>query len=200
MYCPNCGAEDNRSNQYCRSCGGDLRRVRTIMAVPDAMNVSAAGTRDEIGRAVADRIRQTSSADELAQITEDILPEIEKFLESPAEKRLRRIRNGMIVSSVGLGVSIGFTLAAIFADRDLLFFAALGVVAFFIGFGFILNGYFLSQPKISGQLPNGKPHPAESFAEETSELKIPASGRPLFGSVTEGTTRHLKNDDTIDER
>ena len=54
--------------------------------------------REEIGRAMADKIREFESSKDLKRIAEDVLPELEKFLESPAEKRLRRIRNGYMVA------------------------------------------------------------------------------------------------------
>src|SRR4030095_12123990 len=70
---------------------------------PDAITASAVSARDEIGRAVAEKIRQTSTAKELHKVAEDVLPEIEKFLESPDERRLRRFRAGVIVACIGLG-------------------------------------------------------------------------------------------------
>ncbi len=55
--------------------------------------------RDHISRAVADKIRETQSLDDLKKVAEEVLPEIEKFLESPAEKRLRRIRMGVVFAA-----------------------------------------------------------------------------------------------------
>ena len=57
---------------------------------PDSVTASAVSAREEIGRAVAARIREVSDARELKKVAEDVLPEIEKFLESPEEKRMRR--------------------------------------------------------------------------------------------------------------
>src|SRR5688572_24749991 len=141
MFCPDCGLEDKQSNQFCRACGTDLRTIRNAIERPDSVTASAVSARDEIGRAVAAKIRESKSAAELAVVADEVLPEIEKFLESPEEKRLRRIRAGTIVSSVGLGTAIGVSLASMaMKDGDVIFLAALGVVAFFIGLGFILNG------------------------------------------------------------
>ncbi|MDQ3749938.1 MAG: zinc ribbon domain-containing protein, partial [Acidobacteriota bacterium] len=103
MFCPSCGLEERQLNQFCRACGADLRPVRNALERPDNITQSAASARDEIGRAVAAKIREFKSAKELAEVAEEVLPEIEKFLESPEEKRLRRIRNGMMVASIGLG-------------------------------------------------------------------------------------------------
>src|SRR5512134_485138 len=110
MFCAGCGLEEVQWNQFCRSCGVDMRMIRNAMAMPDTITASAASAREEIGRAVAAKIRETRSAKELAKVTEEVLPEIEKFLESPEEKRLRRMRVGMILSSVGLGVAIALSI------------------------------------------------------------------------------------------
>ena len=37
MFCPSCGMEEIQSNQFCRSCGTDLRPVRTVIAMPDLL-------------------------------------------------------------------------------------------------------------------------------------------------------------------
>ena len=103
MFCPGCGLEEIHSNQYCRSCGTDLRMARAGSEKPDNIMASAVSARDEIGRAIAAKILETNSIKELAKVAEEVLPQIEKFLESPTEKRLRRMRNGMIVSSIGFG-------------------------------------------------------------------------------------------------
>ena len=65
MFCPGCGLEEIQSNQFCRACGSDLRRVRAAVALPDSITASAVSARDEIGRAVAAKIRETESVHEL---------------------------------------------------------------------------------------------------------------------------------------
>src|SRR5207244_3302116 len=99
MFCPDCGIEERQSNQFCRACGTDLRGVRLAVQSPDTITASAVSARDEIGRAVAAKIREVDSARELKKVAEDVLPQIEKFLESPEEKRLRRIRTGSIIGA-----------------------------------------------------------------------------------------------------
>lgn len=63
--------------------------------------------------AVADKIRQMSSAKDLERVAEDVLPPFEKFIESPEEKRLRRIRAGVITAAVGFGLALAVFLAAV---------------------------------------------------------------------------------------
>src|SRR5688572_28237919 len=126
MFCPDCGIEDKQSNQFCRACGTDLRPVRYAVAQPDSITASAASARDEIGRAVAAKIREASSASELSVVAEEVLPEIEKFLESPEEKRLRRMRTGSVLSSIGFGVALAISLASlVMKEEDIIFLAAL---------------------------------------------------------------------------
>src|SRR5438477_8130431 len=139
MFCPDCGIEERQANQFCRACGTDLRRVRIAVETPDSITASAMSARDEIGRAVAAKIREVESARELKKVAEDVLPQIEKFLESPHEKRLRRIRVGSIIGSAGIGTAIALSLVAIFQqDLKMLFMAGLGLVAVFIWLGFML--------------------------------------------------------------
>lgn len=201
MFCPGCGLEELQSNQFCRSCGTDMRIVRSAMSSPDSVTASAASAREEIGRAVAARIRETASTKELAKVTEEVLPQIEKFLESPEEKRLRRLRTGTIISSVGIGVAIALSILSTFPDfndkEEIMFLAGLGLVTFFIGIGFVLNGVFLTVPKRSLQERNPRIEPdALPIQQLQSFLEMPARAgtNDLFPSVTEHTTKHLKKE------
>src|ERR1051325_8058808 len=106
MYCPSCGSEERQLSQFCRACGTDLRIVRNSLENPDAVTQSGVSAREQIGMAVADKIRQMSTAKELELLAEVVLPHFEKFLESPEEKRLRRIRAGIVTSAIGLGATI----------------------------------------------------------------------------------------------
>lgn len=192
MFCPGCGIEDRSANQFCRSCGADLRTVRTALDSPDQITASAATARDEIGRAVAAKIRDLRGEAELSTFAEEVLPEIEKFLESPAEKRLRRMRTGMILSAVGLGASVGISIAsAIMGNEDLMFLAGLGVVAFFLGLGFILNGVLLTVPKGDHARRPSDADPQQTLDSSTADLQLPPTPARQFSSVTEHTTKHL---------
>ena len=148
MYCPECGKEENQAVPFCRACGTDLRPVRVAVETPDSITASAMSARDEIGRAVAAKIRETQDTYELKKVAEDVLPEIEKFLESPEEKRLRRMRLGMLIASIGIGAAIGLSLVAVFSRKEeFLFLAGFGFITLFVGLGFLLNGVYLTVPK-----------------------------------------------------
>ena len=203
MFCPGCGSDERQASQYCRACGTDLRPVRTSLERPDSITASAASARDEIGRAVAAKIREVHDARELKRVAEDVLPQIEKFLESPEEKRLRRMRVGTIISTVGLGATVGMLMISFMSqagDREgFMTASALGVVCFFIGLGFLLNAFFFTRPpkdvgdrsadaQAQNILDSTSAAPAQLRAQTTSNLVQPP------GSVTENTTLHLKSE------
>src|SRR5215470_8122764 len=106
MYCPSCGSEERQLSQFCRACGTDLRVVRNSLERPDAITASAASAREQIGLAIADQIRQLRSGKDLERVAEDVLPQFEKFLESPEERRLRRLRAGVVTASIGFALSV----------------------------------------------------------------------------------------------
>jgi hypothetical protein len=191
MFCPECGIEERQANQFCRACGTDLRSVRFAVETPDGITASAMSARDEIGRAVAAKIRETHDAHELKTVAEDVLPEIEKFLESPAEKRLRRMRTGTIISTVGLGVSLAFAMVALASgEKEFLTFAGMGFVTFMIGLGFILNGTFLTVPKTT--VPNRSLDADTQRKLDAIAADMQLRESPIqFSSVTEHTTKHL---------
>lgn len=198
MFCPECGIEDHNANQFCRACGVDLRRVRSSIEMPDSITASAATAREEIGRAIAAKIRDARGADELSTVAEEVLPEIEKFLESPAEKRLRRMRTGVTIASIGFGVAAAIATVTAFIgqpDKDFIFLLLVGgVVTFFIGLGFLLNGLFLTVPKtgVTDRTADAEGQRIlDSLGGTTNDLKLPEA-TSLFSSVTEETTTRLK--------
>lgn len=204
MFCPVCGLEERQRNQFCRACGTDLRPVRFALEKPDQITASAVSARDQIGSAVAAKIREIDSARDLKKFAEDVLPEIEKFLESPAEKRLRRLRVGTITSSIGFGVTLMFLLM-FSKGADSVFMMGLGLITFFLGLGFILNALLFTVPKKSL---SDKSDEAQSqrkldsaIETETNELVLPPkSENDIFTSVTEETTRSLREKQSIPGR
>src|SRR5437667_9139869 len=143
MFCPSCGSNEQTS-QFCRACGTDLRPVRVSLERPDSITASAVSAREDIGRAVAAQIREVENADELKRVAEDVLPQIEKFLESYEEKRLRRVRAGVMTAASGFGTCIlGLIMSAVLRGPDAesaLIVCGLGVIAFALGLGLVLNG------------------------------------------------------------
>jgi hypothetical protein len=202
MFCPGCGSEERQASQLCRACGSDLRAVRLSLERPDSITASAVSAREEIGRAVAQKIREVEDARELKKVAEDVLPQIEKFLESPEEKRLRRMRVGTIISTVGLGTTLGMLImsyAAIAADKEGFMLASgLGVACFFIGLGFILNALLFTRRRkeVSDQSTDARAQSAIDSGYNQAQLRSPTTSNlaPPAGSVTEHTTLHLRSD------
>lgn len=213
MFCPSCGSEERQATQFCRACGTDLRRVRVSLEQPDSITASAVSAREEIGRAMADKIREVEDTRDLKRVAEDVLPQIEKFLESYEEKRLRRVRAGVIVAASGLGTGLlGLALALALNGPDAesaLAVIGLGAVAFAIGLGLVLNGVAFTRPRkgledhssdarsqnlldtgyVSPQLRSGSEAPPSFRSQTTSNL----ANAPQ-DSVTDHTTLNLKTD------
>lgn len=205
MYCPTCGSEERQISQYCRACGTDLRVVRRGLERPDTITASAVSAREQISQMMAEKIREMEGSRELKQVAEDVLPQIEKFLESPEEKRLRRVRAGVVTAAIGVGAALLIFLMSINA-HDLIPFISLGVITFLIGIGLVINGFAFTIPRktladrsdeaaaqreleaMGGYVPNQ----LAANSQSTNNLQNPANaiaGRP---SVTEHTTHHLK--------
>ncbi len=201
MFCPGCGSEERQASQFCRACGTDLRPVRISLERPDSVTASAVTAREEIGRAMAEQIRQVQDAHELKKVAEDVLPQIEKFLESYEEKKLRRVRAGVITAASGLGGAVFMILASAFLrgpdSENLMAFSGLGIAAFLIGIGLIVNALAFTKPpkavedrsgdaRLQNLLDAGYTPPAQQLrSPTTSNLAQP-------GSVTDHTTLHLK--------
>jgi hypothetical protein len=185
MHCPNCGS--NQPGQYCRACGTDLRPLRAALEKPDTITASAISARDEIGRAVADKIREMKSTKELSKVVEEILPQIAEFLETPEEKRLRRIRAGVLTAAIGLGAAAGFFGIGLATGKaGLLFPAGLGLTTFLIGLGLMINGWLFTVPQKHEQEQPAMPGSA------TDPLLTPTdSERKFSSSITEHTTHQL---------
>jgi hypothetical protein len=213
MFCPSCGSEERQASQFCRACGTDLRGVRVGLERPDSITTSAISAREEIGRAVAERVREMEDPRYMRRFAQYVLPKIDKFLESPEEKRLRRLRSGMITALIGLAIGIPALVAMPnIHDRDFTIFLAyilvFSTVTFATGLGLLLNGLLFSRPRkgiedrsSEAQLQNlldreyvapplrsnAAAHPAV-HAQTTSDLSRAGS------SITEHTTHHLKTE------
>jgi hypothetical protein len=121
-----------------------LRVVRRGLERPDTITASAVSAREQISQAMAEKIREMEP-DDLKRVAEDVLPQIEKFLESPEEKRLRRVRSGVVTAAVGLGATVLLFLLSL-AQHDLTPFISLGLIAFLIGLGIVINGLVFTIP------------------------------------------------------
>jgi hypothetical protein len=177
--------------------------VRRGLERPDTITASAVSAREQISQALADKIRQMETAKDLERVAEDVLPQLEKFLESPEEKRLRRVREGVVTAAIGLGSTLLLFLMSL-NQHDLIPFISLGLITFLIGLGLMINGVAFTIPrkKIDDRSDEAQSqrelestsasNQLSSFPQSTNDsLNSTAriAGRP---SVTEHTTHQLK--------
>jgi hypothetical protein len=212
MFCPSCGSEERQATQFCRACGTDLRGVRIGLERPDSITASAVTAREEIGRAVAEKIRQMEDARYLRRFAKYVLPKVEKFLESPEEKRLRRLRSGTITALIGLVLSASSAVLLNNVSKDeaeifLGWVLVLSLIMLATGLGLLINGLLFSKPR-KGLQDNSEAARVQDLLDERSSL--PPARSPVFvpaprsqttanldqprGSVTDHTTLHLKSD------
>ncbi len=180
---------------------------------PDSMTAVAVSAREEIGRAVADKIREVEDSRDLKRVAEDVLPQIEKFLESYEEKRLRRVRAGVIVAASGFGTGIlGLIMSAVLRGQDAesaLIVVGLGAIAFAIGLGLVLNGMLFTRPRkgLEDRSSDARSQNLLDAGYAPQQLRSSGEAPPTFrspttsnlsqttgSSVTEHTTHHLKSD------
>jgi hypothetical protein len=211
MFCPSCGSEERQASQFCRACGSDLRAVHMGLERPDSITASAESAREEIGRAVAEKIRQMEDAHTMERFAHSVLPQVEKFLESPEEKRLRRLRAGTITALVGLAVGIPsllFFLVDEHGPHKLLgWLTVFALITFATGLALLLNGLLFSKPRTEiadrsssalaqDLLDGGYARPPAGSRTEAGPLRAPTTSNLVHppGSVTEHTTLHLKSE------
>ena len=179
-----------------------MRIVRKSLERPDEITASAVSAREQVAQAVVDKIRELDSGKDLKRVADHVLPQFQKFLESPEEKRLRRIRAGVITGMVGLGVTvINFLMALITGKEDFLPFIGPGFILFLVGLGIVVNGLMFTIPK--KRLPGNAndalaqnlldatapQYQAPQLRATTNDLSV--TSKTAVPSVTEHTTHHL---------
>jgi hypothetical protein len=202
MFCPGCGVKEEQLLQYCRGCGTDLRAVRNGLERPDLDVVSAAAAREEIARAIAEKIK----SGQWWQVF-SFVPEVEKLFESPQERSLRRlheaeaqrlklVRAGVITSAVGLGSMLLFFIGAAFANKQVILMLGPSALVLLIGLGILINGIYFSVSKRLPQMAQTDEDPPEALGSSWSELRKLTRGgsNSIPPSVTENTTRNLTSE------
>ncbi len=124
---------------------------------------------------------------------------------TPEVKRYNEIKAGVIVSCVGIGVTIflfilmqGIAANARPEDAEILRrIWVSGLIPFMVGLALIINGVFVSKKMVeimergrkeTAALEDGGPTPRGLRPADTNEF-VPAN----MSSVTDQTTRHLEN-------
>ena len=176
--------------------------VRNSLERPDSITASAVSAREQIGLAVADQIRQMRTGKDLEHVAEEVLPAFEKFLESPEERRLRRLRAGVVTASIGFAVSLVTLFAAI--DKGDIFIMLPGLIVLMIGLGIVVNGLLFTVPgkKLPGNAADALAQEALDSVQSRLRYEPPVVGSltnelgpgapTQLASITEHTTHHLK--------
>jgi len=190
MLCPRCTSNQGDDIKFCTSCGANLQAVREVLDAPEGKKFDWSNTW------VADMFMS-------GQMAEARKVEMERRLGiTPEVKRYNEIKAGVIVSCVGVGVSIFlyFIMHAIASqnprDAELLNSIWLaGVIPFMVGLALIINGLVVSKKMVQviereqqRNMPLSEGTPARGLrAADTSEFI------PTNFSVTDQTTRHLES-------
>jgi hypothetical protein len=202
----------------CRACGAELSNLRATLEQRSDTNPIAANTvREEIGHALADKIRQSESAADLKLVIHEILPVAERFLETAEEKRLRgerielenaqtalrRARRGTVVAAIGFAAALVFLVAGL-ASRDPAWLVPgiPSIISFLIGIGILLNGLFFTALPAKAKDPprrsleevmwgKKKLGPANPLGQSSGKKELSPADPSGMPSVTEGTTRQL---------
>jgi len=191
MICPRCASNQGDDIKFCTSCGANLQAVREALQAPDA-----AGKFNWNNTWVAEMF-MSGQANELRK------RELERQLGiTPEVKRYNEIKAGVIVSCVGIGVSIFlyFLMNAIAAneprDGDILRAVWLaGVIPFMVGLALIINGLIVSKKMVEVMERDQNKYKSMEDGPAPRGLKSPDTSEfiPANYSVTDSTTRHLEN-------
>ncbi len=190
MICPRCSSNQNDEIKFCTTCGANLEAVREALEVREPKKFDWSDTW------VAEMFMSGKAA-EMRKL------EMERRMGiTPEIKRYQEIKAGVIVSSIGVAVSIFlfFFMQGIVGKvepdaREIITRVWIaGIIPFMVGLALIINGLFVSKKMVEIQN-------REKRTEGLEEGATPRSLRPADTSefiptgvsVTEGTTRHLSN-------
>jgi len=190
MLCPRCGTNQSDEMKFCKSCGANLQAVREALAHPEMMK------KFDWGDTWLAEMFRSGQAAELRKL------EMERRMGiTPAVKRYNEIKAGVMVSSVGVAVSVflyilmqGIAAHARPEDAEILLRIWIaGIIPFMVGLALIINGVVVSKKMVEVlEREQGKP---KSLDEGPAPRGLrPADTNefiPTGYSVTEGTTRHL---------
>jgi hypothetical protein len=197
MVCPRCASNQSDNVKFCTFCGANLEAVREVLAVKDSDRKF-----DWSETWVAEMFRS-------GEIAQQRKLEMERRLGiTPEVKRYNEIKAGVIVSSVGVALTIFLAIfmqgvASNVAPNEAEIVSRLwvaGFIPFFVGLALIINGVVVSKKQAEiieremRRVKNLDVNPAELNASPPQRTLRPAETNefiPVPFSVTDQTTRHL---------
>ena len=191
MLCPRCASNQSDDIKFCTFCGANLQAVREAMDMPEEKKFDWSNTW------VAEMFL-SGQANELRK------REMERQLGiTPAVKRYNEIKAGVIVSCVGIGVTIflailmqGIAASARPEDAEILTrIWVAGLIPFMVGLALIINGLVVSKRMV--EIMERQQEGPKTLEEGSAPRGLrPADTNefiPTNMSVTDQTTRHLEN-------
>lgn len=195
MFCPQCGANQTDDLKFCNLCGANLHAVRQVVATRETNDKIDWGKTwvGELFLSEGERKRRQEELERLRGIT-------------PEVKRYNEIKAGVITGCVGIAVMIflnvlfrGLILSGQLQPGEAAIFSRLwvaGIIPLLVGCALVINGAFVSTRIVKAlkrsegarrDSLDAHAEPGALRAADTSEFL------PSDFSVTEGTTKHLRN-------
>ena len=199
MICPRCESNQNDNVKFCTFCGANLEAVREALALKEPDKKF-----DWSETWVAEMFRS-------GEIAEQRKREMERRLGiTPEVKRYNEIKAGVIVSSVGVAITIfllifmqGIAQNVPPNEAEILTrIWVAGFIPFFVGLALIINGVVVSKKQAEimerkiRRINNQEGTSPELNAGQAPRTLRPAETNefiPTPFSVTDQTTRHLVN-------
>lgn len=190
MICPRCSSNQSDEIKFCTFCGANLDAVR------EALESRESGKKFDWSDTWVAEMFMSQKAQEARKL------EMERRMGiTPEMKRYNEIKAGVIVSSIGVAISIFLFVfmqgIAGKVDPDeariLLRVWIAGIIPFMIGLALIINGLVVSKKLVEIQERNEKRQEGLEEGAAPRGLKAADTSEfiPTGVSVTEGTTRHL---------
>lgn len=190
MICPRCSSNQVDDIKFCTFCGANLQAVREAIEAPEDKKFDWSNT----------WVAEMFMSGQMAEVRK---LEMERRLGiTPEVKRYNEIKAGVIVSSVGVGVSVFlyFIMHAIALqnprDAELLNSIWLaGVIPFMVGIALMINGTIVSKKIVQAIEREQKKNLLLEEGQAARGLRAADTSEfvPTNFSVTDQTTRHLEN-------
>jgi len=196
MFCPRCGSNQSEELKFCKVCGANLYAVRKALetgAPGEKLDKSKPWFADIAASDAESRRRQ----EELYH-RRGIAPEVD---------RIKEIKAGIITGSVGVSLLIflsifmnGLILSGKVSPEVAEILSRIwvvGVIPLFVGLSLVVNGVFVSKKLVRIAREAALKEGNEITTNDLDVLSLPSANTtefiPTSYSVTEGTTKHLKD-------
>jgi len=190
MICPRCNSNQVDDIKFCTFCGANLQAVREALDAPESKKFDWSNT----------WVAEMFMSGQMAEVRK---LEMERRLGiTPEVKRYNEVKAGVIVSCVGIGVSIflHYLMHAVAnqnpRDAELLNSIWLaGLIPFMVGLALIINGLVVSKKIVQAIEREQKKNLVLEEAAAAKGLRAADTSEfiPTNFSVTDQTTRHLEN-------